>query len=61
MLSCSHDNLMDSHIMLNIAPEVVIDTLNSCEPYSCSCLKIDNILSCVNPCYLKEGKTLIEQ
>jgi hypothetical protein len=46
MLSCSHDNLLDSHIMLNFAHEVVIDSLNSCELHSCSCAKLDNILSC---------------
>ena len=60
MLSCSHDNLVDSHVMLNISHEVVIDSLNSCEPYSCSCVKVDNILSCANPCYSKKGKSLIE-
>jgi hypothetical protein len=49
MLSCSHDNLVDSHIMLNITHEVVIYSLNSCEPYSCAYVKLDNILSCANP------------
>jgi hypothetical protein len=47
--------------MLNISHEVVIDILNSCEPYSCSCVKLDNILSCANPCYSKKVKSLIEQ
>jgi hypothetical protein len=29
MLLCSHENLMDNHIMLNIAHEVVIENLKS--------------------------------
>jgi hypothetical protein len=61
MLSYSHDNLLHSHIMLNVAHEVVIDSLNSCEPHSCSCANLDNILSCANPCCLKKGQSLIEQ
>jgi hypothetical protein len=60
MLSYSHDNLMDSHIKLNVAHEVLIVSLNSCEPNSCSCANLDNMLSCANPCS-KEGQSLIEQ
>jgi hypothetical protein len=47
--------------MLNVAHEVIIDSLNSFEPHSCSCTKLDNILSCANPCYSKKGQSLIEQ
>jgi hypothetical protein len=36
MLSYSHSELVDDHIMLNIAHEVVITSLNSCEPRSCT-------------------------
>jgi hypothetical protein len=61
VLSCSHDNLVDSHIMLNVAHDVVINSLNSCEPHSCSCTKLDNILSCANPYCSKKGQSLIEQ
>jgi uncharacterized small protein (DUF1192 family) len=50
MLLCSHKNLMDDHIMLNIAPEVVIENLKSQQPHSCICIQIESILPCVNAC-----------
>jgi hypothetical protein len=34
MLLCSHENLMDDHIMLNIAHEVVIENLKSQQPHA---------------------------
>jgi hypothetical protein len=43
MLSYYHDNLLDRHIMLDVAHEVVIAILNSCEPHSCTCAHLDNI------------------
>jgi hypothetical protein len=49
MLYGIHDKLFDDHIMLNVAHEVVINSLNSCEPHSCSCANLDNMLSCANP------------
>jgi hypothetical protein len=57
MLSCSHDNFLDSHIMLDIAHEVVIESLNSCEPHSCTCAHLDNLLPCANPRCSKESQS----
>jgi hypothetical protein len=34
MFLCSHKNLMDDHIILNIAHEVVIENLKSEQPHS---------------------------
>jgi hypothetical protein len=53
--------LCDSHIMLNVDPEAVIASLTSCEPHSCTCTHIGNILSCANPCCSKESQYSIEQ
>jgi hypothetical protein len=39
MLLCSHENIMDDHIMLNIAHEVVIENLKSQQPHSCGMKK----------------------
>jgi hypothetical protein len=61
MLSDIHDKLLDDHIILNVAHEVVVNSLSSCEPHSCSCANLDHILSCTNPCYSKKGQSLIEQ
>jgi hypothetical protein len=49
MLPYSHNELVDDHIMLNIAHEVVITSLDYGEPDSCTCANLDNILSCANP------------
>jgi hypothetical protein len=60
MLSHSHNKLVDDHIMLDIAHEVVITNLNSCEPHSCTCAHLDNISPCANPCCSKESQLLNE-
>jgi 5'(3')-deoxyribonucleotidase len=44
MLLCSHENLMDDHIKLNIAHEVVVTNLKSQQPHSCTCVQIETIL-----------------
>jgi hypothetical protein len=61
MLSSSHNELVDDHIMLDVAHEVVIANLNSCEPHSCTRAHLDNISPCTNPCCSKESQPLIEQ
>jgi hypothetical protein len=61
MLSYSHNKLVDDHIMLDIAHEVVITSLNSCEPHSCTSTHLDNISPCANPCRSKESECLNEQ
>jgi hypothetical protein len=60
-LSYSHDNLLDRHIMLNVAHEVIIANLNSCEPHSRTCAHLNCISPCANPCCSKESQSLIEQ
>jgi hypothetical protein len=60
LLSCYHDNIMDRHIMLEVAHKVVIANLNSCEPHSCTRAHLDNISSCANPGYSKESQLLDE-
>jgi hypothetical protein len=61
MLSYSHNKLVDDHIMLNVAHEVIIANLNSCEPHSRTCAHLNCISSCANPCCSKESQSLIEQ
>jgi hypothetical protein len=60
ILSYYHDNLLDTHIMLDVAHEVVIVSLNSCEPHSCTCAQLYNISPCANTCYSKESQFLTE-
>jgi hypothetical protein len=60
MLLCSHENLMDDHIMLNIAHEVVIENLKSQQPHSCTCIQIETILPCANACCSSTSKSSFE-
>jgi hypothetical protein len=61
LLSCYHDNLLDRHIMLDVAHEVVITNLKSCEPHSCTSAHLDNISPCANPCRSKGSECLNKQ
>jgi hypothetical protein len=61
MLSYSHSKLVDDHIMLDIAHEVVITSLNSCEPHSCTSDQFVKVLSCTDLHCTKKGKSLIEK
>jgi hypothetical protein len=60
MLLCSHKNLMDDHIMFDIAHEVVIANLKSYQPYSCTCIQIETILPCANACCSQASKSSFE-
>jgi hypothetical protein len=60
MLLCSHENLMDDHIMLNNAHEVMIENLKSQQPHSCTCIQIETILPCANACYPSISKSSFE-
>jgi hypothetical protein len=60
MLLCSHKNLMDDNIILNIAHEVVIENLKSQQPHSCTCIQIETISSCANACCPSTNKSSFE-
>jgi hypothetical protein len=60
MLLCYHENLMDDHIMLNIAHEVVIENLKSQQPHSCTCVQVETIFPCANACCSPASKSFFE-
>jgi hypothetical protein len=60
MLVRSHNKFMDSHIMLEMAHEVVLTNLKSCQPHICTCTQIETILSCANKCCYQESQSSIE-
>ena len=60
MLLCSHENLMDNHIMLNVGHEVVITNLKSQQPHSCTCVQIETIFPCANACCSPASKSFFE-
>jgi hypothetical protein len=60
MLLYSYENIMDDHVMLNIAHEVVIANLKSQQPHSCTCVQIETILTCANACFSRASKSSFE-
>jgi hypothetical protein len=60
MLLCSHENLIDDHIILKIAHEVVIENLKSQQSHSCTCIQIETILPCANACCPSTSKSSLE-
>jgi hypothetical protein len=60
MFLCSHENLMDDHIMLNISHEVMITNLKSQQPHSCTCVQIETMLPCANACCSPASKSFFE-
>jgi hypothetical protein len=60
MLLYSNENLMNDHIILNIAHEVVIENLKSQQPHSCTCIQIETILPCANACCPSTSKSSFE-
>jgi hypothetical protein len=60
MLLCSHKNLMDDHIILDISHEVVIENLKSQQPHSCTCIQFETILPCANACCPSTSKSSFE-
>jgi hypothetical protein len=60
MLLCSHENLMDDHIILDIAHEVVIENLKSQQPHSCTCIQIETTSPCANACCASTSKSSFE-
>jgi hypothetical protein len=57
MLLCSHENLMDNHIILNTAHEVVIENLKFQQPQPCTCIQIETISSCAYACCPSTSKS----
>jgi hypothetical protein len=60
MIVCSHNKFMDSHIMLEMAHEVVLTNLKSYQPHICTCTQTETILSCANKCCSQESQSSIE-
>jgi hypothetical protein len=60
MFIYSHENLMDDHIMLNTAHEVVLENLKSQQPHSCTCIQIETTLPCANVCCSSTSKSSFE-
>jgi hypothetical protein len=51
---------MDSHIMLEMAHEVVLTNLKLYQPHICTCTQVETILSCANKYCSQESQSSIE-
>jgi hypothetical protein len=60
MLVCSHNKFMDSHIMLEMAHEIMFTNLKSYQPHMCTCVEIETILPCANNCCYQASQSSIE-
>jgi hypothetical protein len=61
-LLCSYEKLMDSHLMLEIAHEVVVIVVKSYQPHThkCTCTQVPYILSCANNCCSQASQPFVE-
>ena len=59
---CSHEKLIDSHLMLEIAHEVVVTSVKSYQPHThkCTCTQVLSILSCANNCCSQASQPSVE-
>ena len=53
---------MDSHLMLEIAHEVVVTTVKPYQPHThkCTCTQVPYILSCANNCCSQANQPSVE-
>jgi hypothetical protein len=61
-LLCSHEKLIESHLMLEIAHEVVVTSVKSYKPHThkCTCTQVPYILSCANNCCSQASQPSVE-
>jgi len=59
---CSHEKLMDSHLMLEIAHVVVVTMVKSYQPHThkCTCTQVPYILLCANNCCSQASQPSVE-
>jgi myosin heavy subunit len=62
-LKCSHEELVESSIMLEVAHEVVITTVKSSQPptHTLTCTQSQLNISCANECASQASQSSIEQ
>jgi hypothetical protein len=63
VFKCSHNNLQDEHIMLQVSHEVVVTLVRHFQPltqkYTCSLNSINFV--CANSCYSQSQQSSVEQ
>jgi ribosomal protein L29 len=59
---CSHEKLIDSHLILEISHEVVVIVVKSYQSHThkCTCTQVPYILSCANNCCSQASQPSVE-
>ena len=62
-LEKSYERLVDSHVSLEVAHEVMITTVKSYEPltHTCTCSQVQIDLTCTKPCCSQASQSSIKQ
>jgi hypothetical protein len=61
-LECSHEKLVDSYSLLEIAHEVVVSSVKFLQPLTptCTCSLVNNEFACIKPCFSQASQSSIE-
>jgi hypothetical protein len=61
-LECSHEKLVDSYSLLEIAHEVVVSSVKFLQPLTptCTCSLVNNEFACIKPCCSQASQSSIE-
>jgi hypothetical protein len=63
VFKCSHNNLQDEHIMLQVSHEVVVTLVRHFQPLTqkCTCSLNSINFVCANACYSQSQQSSVEQ
>jgi hypothetical protein len=63
MLKCSHEDLQDAYVMLQVSHEVVVTSVKHFQPHTQECAWSPNFVNpiCANNCCSQSPKSNIEQ
>jgi hypothetical protein len=63
MLKCSHEDLQDSHVMLQVSHEVVVTSVKYSQPHSQKCTCSPNFINsiCANACCSQGQQSSVEK
>jgi hypothetical protein len=63
MLKCSHEDLQDSHVMLQVSHEVVVTSVKHSQPHTQKCACSPNFINsiCANTCCSQSQQSSAEQ
>jgi hypothetical protein len=63
MLKCSHEELQDTYVMLQVSHKVVVTSVKHSQPHTQKCTCSSNFLKsiCANACWSQSQQSSVEQ